>query len=249
MLETVNIDGLGVIPTYNLLIGFGIIFGLIHFERKNKDIDDASKFNIFNVLFLSFLFGFIGSRIFDILFFSKVLSVNNLLNGSSTFMGGLLFALFISIISAKIFRLNYINTLNKLIPFIVISHFFGRIGCFLAGCCFGKETANTLIGVKFPSSSLPYTHYNQVLHIHPTQLYEAFCLALIFIVVEGKKNKIVPYFVMYGFFRFFIEFFRNDPRGDFFLFELLSPSQLMSIIFITMGALLYRYKIPKQNIT
>ena len=91
---------------------------------------------------------------------------------------------------------------------------------FLAGCCFGKETANTLIGV-FPSNSLPYTHHNQVLHIHPTQLYEAFCLALIFIAVEGKKQN-CSYFVMYGFFRFFIEFLEMTRGVIFFYLNYLA---------------------------
>lgn len=238
MFETITINGIGQIPTYNLLVGIGILSGLLYFEHKNKEIDDNVKFKIYNILFLSFFFGFIGSRIFDLIFFSKEFTINNFLSGSSTFMGGLLFAFAFSIISVKLFGLGYLYTLNILIPFVLVSHFFGRIGCFLAGCCFGKESSSSLIGVKYPINSLPYSHYKYVVNTHPTQLYEALCLAIIFVIVKNKENKVASYLLLYGLCRFFIEFYRNDQRGDFF-FGVLSPSQVMSILFFAIGTLLY----------
>lgn len=238
MFENFEILGIGSIPLYNLFIGLGIIFGLLYFEFENKCISDTEKFKIYNVLFSSFIFGFFGARVFDLVFFSSQFSLANIISGSSTYMGGLIFALFFSILTTRMFGLNFLFTFNLLIPFILISHIFGRIGCFFAGCCFGKECVNNLFGVNFPIDSLPYTHYGKEVSIHPTQLYEAFGLLLILIIVRNMKNKIVPYLILYGFIRFLIEFYRNDPRGSF-ITTLISPSQLMSLIFIFVGFLIY----------
>ena len=104
-----------------------------------------------------------------------------------------------------------------------IAHAFGRIGCFLAGCCYGKET-DSWIGVQFP-------------HLHekviPTQLIESgflFLLTgilLVLILVFNFKYTFIVYLGAYSVFRFIIEFFRGDPRGNFL--GIFSPSQVWSI--------------------
>ena len=107
---------------------------------------------------------------------------------------------------------------------ITLAHAFGRIGCFLDGCCYGIETDNW-IGVKFPD--LP----NKVI---PTQLIESvflFILAAIFITLAFKKKFIYSmplYMLSYSIFRFVIEFYRGDYRGKILLG--LSPSQYICIL-------------------
>lgn len=239
MLDHIEIKYFGNISSYNLLIGLGIIFGILYFNYKNKDLSEEYNFKVFNILFGSLIFGFIGSRIFDIIFFYKSLNIDNFLYGSSTFMGGLLFSLISIRIISYIFRINFFSIFNSLVPFILISHFFGRIGCFLAGCCFGKEShIDYFFGVTFPKDSIPYNFYGKETVIHPTQLYESFLLLLIFFIIKNKKNKITPYLIFYGIIRFFIEFFRNDPRGEMII-NLLSPSQFLSLIFMIIGLIIY----------
>jgi len=219
------------------MVGVGVLLGLLYFEKQNPNILEKQKFKLYNVLFISFVFGFFGSRFFELIYFSKTISINNLLTGGSTFMGGLFSALFISVITTSIYKLDYISTLNTFIPFILISHFFGRIGCFLAGCCFGKETNCEIIGVTFPQNSIPFNHYGGYFSLHPTQLYEALGLLFLFLFIRNKKNKIYPYLILYGLLRFQIEFFRNDNRGEF-LIGYFSPSQVFSILFILIGSLI-----------
>jgi|TARA_B110000967_G_scaffold39403_1_gene39099 phosphatidylglycerol:prolipoprotein diacylglycerol transferase len=235
LIEYIEIDGFGSISLYNLLIGIGVIFGLLLFENNNKKLPERVKFKLYNILFLSFIFGFLGARISDLFFFSKAISINNLIYGSSTFMGGLMFAVIFSFISTTFARINFFYVINIFIPFIIISHVFGRLGCFFAGCCYGAETTNNFfLGVKFPVDSIPYFHYGDVIPIHPTQLYESFGLIIILFLTKNKKNKITPYLMYYGILRFIIEFYRNDPRGGL-LFDFFSPSQFLSILFICLG--------------
>jgi phosphatidylglycerol:prolipoprotein diacylglycerol transferase len=112
---------------------------------------------------------------------------------------------------------------------IAVAHAFGRIGCFLDGCCYGIES-DAWYALKFPD--LP----NKVL---PTQLWEAIFLFFLFGVLlalallkKGRFNFTI-YMIAYGIWRFTIEFWRGDHRGS--LIPGLSPSQFWSIILIAGG--------------
>ena len=129
---------------------------------------------------------------------------------------------------------NALFYFNLLIPAIVLGHAFGRVGCFLGGCCYGKETTSFL-GVQFP-------HLDHA--VYPTQLFEAvFELALFAVMLllykRLKGHFLETYCFSYGVFRFFLEFMRGDDRGATGFF--LSPSQVMSILLIVAGVLLLLY--------
>lgn len=106
---------------------------------------------------------------------------------------------------------------------ITLAHAIGRIGCFLAPCCYGKVSE---FGIYFPAIDAT---------VIPTQLYEMiFLLILTAILIplafKNFKYNYVIYLGSYSIFRFIIEFFRGDDRG--FTFLGMSPSQLWSIIII-----------------
>jgi phosphatidylglycerol:prolipoprotein diacylglycerol transferase len=109
---------------------------------------------------------------------------------------------------------------------IAVAHGIGRIGCFLAGCCYGKET-DSWIGMDFPHDGLG--------NVIPTQLIEAiflFVLAgllLSLTMLKDYKYNMLIYLGSYSVFRFVIEFFRGDERGVAFA---LSPSQIWCIIIV-----------------
>lgn len=113
---------------------------------------------------------------------------------------------------------------------IALAHSIGRIGCFLAGCCYGKET-DSWIG-------LPCAHPKPGINVIPTQLIEAIFLLILFGVMLflllkfNFKYNLVVYTFGYSIFRFIIEFFRDDPRGVAFA---LSPSQIFCIVLFVLG--------------
>ena len=148
--------------------------------------------------------------------------------GGSVFYGGLLGGILTAvIIFKKIPQYRYLNDIVA--SSIPLFHFFGRIGCFLAGCCFGIESS---FGFTFHYSIIEEA--NNV-NRFPVQLLEAFVNLLIFILLNNfrrrnlfKQNIIYLYLLFYAVARFFIEFLRGDEyRG--FIFA-LSTSQIISML-------------------
>lgn len=123
---------------------------------------------------------------------------------------------------------------------------FGRMGCLLAGCCFGKPTGSSL-GLVFPPNSpasesefkagLLKSISESSLHVHPTQIYESgasFAIAaLLILYVHGRKRYdgqvFLAFVALYAAVRFALEFLRSDDRGGFFG---LSTSQLIGLLLI-----------------
>jgi phosphatidylglycerol:prolipoprotein diacylglycerol transferase len=126
-------------------------------------------------------------------------------------------------------RPQYRYLLDFVVPAIPLFHFFGRIGCFLAGCCFGIESS---FGFTFNHSIVDEANG---INRFPVQLLEAFINILLFFILDVfrrkklfKQNIIYLYLLLYSFARFFIEFLRGDVyRGFFFV---LSTSQIISIL-------------------
>lgn len=221
-----------ILPSYSVLAFIGgflaLLFVYSRIERFNVD------FGVFLKLFAMCVGGgFVGSRLLFIvtripwLFqnFSLVNLINLLFNGGYVFYGGLFGVLLTILLYAKLSKKYDAENLFSLIaPAIPLFHCFGRIGCFLAGCCYGYELPQPVI-----VNGLSFTRF-------PTQIMEALFEALLFIILifleKHRKNAplLKTYLISYACFRFVIEFFRGDTiRG--FLFG-LSTSQWVSIIIL-----------------
>lgn len=165
-------------------------------------------------------------------------------SGGMTFIGGLIGGVAVFVGVYWLWRLYHYRKqlepagyITDLLPVaaccITVAHGFGRLGCFFAGCCYGKET-DSWLGVKFPQ--LPHK-------VYPTQLYEAIFLFLLFgicsyLTLSKKQKYVMPlYLVCYGVFRFAIEFLRGDQRGQFVTG--LSPSQFWSVCIVLFGVGLF----------
>lgn len=124
---------------------------------------------------------------------------------------------------------------------IIIFHISGRIGCFMAGCCYGKTTTSFL-GVKFPDIEEIGIFHNG-LKCYPTQLFEVAALIVILMVINRGESKFKRYILLYAIARFLIEFFRGDNRGA----QLLgfSPAQIISGLIIILYVFTYLEKIVK----
>jgi len=139
---------------------------------------------------------------------------------------------------------------------VPLAHAFGRLGCLMAGCCHGKET-NAWYGIKMWVEIDPATHGYGWRTVVPVQLFESiilFILAASLIVLfykntGSKKFPLMPvYCIVYGLWRFFIEFARADDRGATIV-SFLTPSQLIAVLLIAVGAgyfLLWYFKLRKK---
>lgn len=223
---------------YGIMVAVGILFafGVIVWYGKKLAVPEKTVDFVFYDGILAVLVGFGAAALFQALYeYIENPEKGFHISGSITFLGGLLGG-------AACFLLGYLLWHKKLpagkgmrdmftiLPCsITVAHGFGRIGCFFAGCCYGKVT-DSWLGVKFPRLPQP---------VHPTQLYEAAFLFILFAVLSWlvltKKGKFnFPIYMMaYGVFRFAIEYLRDDDRGAWI--GSLTPSQFWSVVMVLGG--------------
>ena len=165
---------------------------------------------------------FVGAKTFFALFSSPGgLSTSFLFGGGFVFYGGLLGGLAFLLPWSFWVKEPWPERLPAFLPPLVFSHALGRVGCFLTGCCFGKESS----------------FYGELLHRHPTQLFEALGLFIIgLILMKKEKGRVVFYFLAYPLLRFGLEFLRGDEIRGTFLF--LPTSQTLSLVLLLVAFLL-----------
>ena len=176
----------------------------------------------------------------------KLLFSLDFLRSGGVFYGGLIGALLTGFFLMRRWKLSWWKTADACAPGIALGNFFGRQGCFSAGCCWGKPTTLPW-GVQFTEAGHEITGVPTGIHLHPTQLYESFAMLIVFFFLLWlhKKKKfsgqvILVYAVIYATVRFLIEFVRDDPRGDVLGLTTLtglSTSQLIGLV-VGIGALI-----------
>jgi len=239
------------INTYGVFLALAFLCAIL-ITVKLAERDGLPRDKIYDLSLWMLLASLIGSKLL-MLFTeaeyrtnpSQLLSLDFLRSGG-VFYGGLLGAVVAGYILMKRFRLPWWKTADACAPGIAIGNFFGRQGCFAAGCCWGKPTTLPW-GVKFSAMGHEVTGVPIDIHLHPTQLYESFAMLLVFLFLFWLHKRkrfdgqvILFYAVLYSIIRFLIEFVRDDPRGDIMgLTSMtgLSTSQIISVL-IGIGALI-----------
>jgi len=232
------------INTYGVFLAIAFLCAiLIAVRLARRDGLPAEK--IYDLSLWMLLAGLVGSKI--LMLFTEpdyrenpalFLSLDFLRSGG-VWYGGLLGAVLAGYFLMKRYKLPWWKTADACAPGIAIGNFFGRQGCFAAGCCWGKPTTLPW-GVKFTEAGHQITGVPIDAHLHPTQLYESFGMLLVFLFLFWLHKRkrfdgqvILAYALLYSAIRFSIEFVRDDPRGDVFgLTSLtgLSTSQLISLV-------------------
>ncbi len=237
------------IYSYGFFIVLGAILGVTYLAVRAKKEFNV-PFDTVNNLFLLLLAGaFIGGKFF--LFFENPSfykdNPGELLSGRGfVFYGSLLFCIPIMLWFFRKHKLPVMQMLDIMAIVTVIVHGFGRIGCFMAGCCYGKETHGWL-GVVF-SDPMCFARPLDT-PLHPTQLYSAgmiLMIGLILLYVKGHRKfygqVFLLYLILYGFGRSVVEIFRGDESRGYIIDGVVSHSQFISIIVIAVAVYFYRRK-------
>ncbi|MBI2816657.1 MAG: prolipoprotein diacylglyceryl transferase [Acidobacteria bacterium] len=238
-----------VIPTYGLLVAAGFVAGIVISIRLAQR-EGLSKEKIYNLGIYLALAGMIGSKLFllwqDRAYYwdnPRQLFSLSVLQSGGIFYGGLLVAIGVAVWFAHRNRIRFVKLGDVFAPGVALGHAFGRIGCFSAGCCWGKPTSLPW-GVTFED---PYSHeivgVPLGIKIHPTQLYEAVAEALIFVVLYFQYRRkrfdgqiLGWYLLLYPTVRFLIEFLRShEGPGEGMFWGRLSDAQAVSIVLIATG--------------
>jgi len=232
------------INTYGVFLALAFLCAILIAVRLARR-DGLPSEKIYDLSLWMLLAGLIGSKI--LMLFTEpeyrdnpaqFLSLDFLRSGG-VFYGGLLGAVLAGYFLMKRYKLPWWKTADACAPGIAVANFFGRQGCFAAGCCWGKPTTLPW-GVKFTEKGHEITGVPIDAYLHPTQLYESFAMLLVFFFLLWLHKRkrfdgqvILAYALLYSIIRFAIEFVRDDPRGDVFgLTSLtgLSTSQLISLV-------------------
>lgn len=227
------------IPAYGLMIVIGVISAnLLAVPIIKKYQLDFNDFIILEAY--TFLGAFLGAKLLylwvsraeiDWSRFFEDEYFNQIMQGGFVFYGGLIGGICSAFLAGKLHHIQAMSYIRKLIFLIPWIHCFGRIGCHLAGCCYGKPYGG-LFAVTYPIGSLAPAGVK----LFPVQLVEALgvlVIAIVIILLQVKRNfsyTIELYLVFYGILRIILEYFRFDEVRGAILG--LSTSQWISIILI-----------------
>lgn len=246
--------GIFKLHTYGLMIVIGFLTGLHLIQRQaQKEGIDPNK--IVDLSFWALGLGLLGGRIIYIFtrldyFAQRPLEIFYFWEGGLVFYGGFLGGLFAFWHFGKKFKLPLLKTIDLGVPSLAIAHFFGRIGCFFAGCCYGRPASHDLPwAVIFPPESLAQAG----VPLHPAQLYDALNALIVFsILMWVQKHKkfggqvLLVYMMLYSIGRSIVETYRGDSIRGFVIEGWLSTSQFISI-FVFIAAIILWRRWSKEN--
>ncbi len=224
------------IHSYGVMVALGILaaIGVAGREIERKGIDRET---FYDMAIWAIVAAVAGARLFHVLVYWPVYAADpreiyRLWNGGLVFYGGLLAAAAVCVAFLRRRGLAFLPVADAAALGIPLGLAFGRVGCLLAGCCYGKP-ATVPWAVVFTNASSLATPY---IPLHPTQLYESLAALAIFGALAATRKRFVTpgmrfwtMLILYGIARAALEIFRNDPRGFAGPF---SESQIVSAVLV-----------------
>lgn len=236
------------IYSYGAMIALGMLaaLALAYYRVKKAGLQTDM---VWNIALYGILGGLVGAKLLYIITELGAIIENPalLLDVGNGFViyGGIIGGVLTVWLYCKVKKVSFMDYLDPVIPAVPLAQAFGRIGCFFAGCCYGKAT-DGWCGVVFPAGSLAPAGVPLI----PTQLLSAagdlLIVALMLLVSRHRKYRgqvAAWYMLLYGVGRFLIEFLRNDPRGAV---GILSTSQFLSL-FIVLGGVFFSLLWRRKN--
>lgn len=228
--------------SYGVMVAIGfasaaifIYLGAPKFGFDRNKVTDISIFTLIS--------GIIGARFVYVLinltyYRNNLFEIFDLTKGGLVWYGGFLTSALLLVIYTKVIGYNFWNLTDLMVPFVALAQAFGRIGCFLNGCCYGIEAPNDFI--------FKVTYPGDLFARHPTQIYSALALFMIFIILfEWQKRRrfygeiFLGYCMLYAAERFVMEFLRGDnPR----IIAGFTMSQSIAIIVLVAAIPLFWYR-------
>jgi len=245
--ELITIGGFTV-ASYGVMNMLGYL-AAVWYLLKHRDRVGVDKDTVWNIVFVVILSAILGGKLFYALFVARPTSweewrefFENFRYGF-VFFGGFVVAVTALAVYFRRKKLPLLKMGDYVIVALPLGHALGRVGCFLAGCCYGKPW-NGPWAVTFTNPHSLVDPNLLGVPLHPTQLYEVFANLIIFTLLHfttKRKHRdgtiVLLYAVLYSAARFIIEFFRGDYRGNFYYG--LSPSQLTAVVIVIIAAAIY----------
>lgn len=241
---------------YGVMMAVGLMAGLASWSFVGRKEGRSLNFSS-DLLFWIVIAAILGARLAYIVsewdyFLDHPQQLYRIDQGGLIYYGGLIAATAAVFLFAKVKKQPVLALYDFVATSLPLAHAFGRIGCFLNGCCHGSPTSG-LTGLRYPPGSFAWTRHlserlidsdaQTSLAVHPVQLYEAalgFCVYGLLMVVHRKRKQpgvtTVAYLMAYAIVRFIIEFFRGDERA---MIMGMTIAQIVSLALLVSGILLF----------
>jgi len=245
--------------TYGALLAAAFLIGLwVAGRQARKHGLDATKLTDLAIYVL--IAGLVGAKLLLLITDWAYYSANprelfSILQSGGVFYGGLLGALPVAWWYTRRHAIDGWRAADALVPGLAIGQAIGRLGCFAAGCCYGKPT-DLPWGVTFTNVYSARTVGTPLDHsLHPTQIYESlFTLAIFFgllLVAERKRfhgQVLLTYIGTYAIARFLVEFVRGDAARGFLFDGALSTSQFIAILMLLGAGAVLPYLLKTRRV-
>lgn len=251
MFPTLEIPGLGTLYVYGALLVTAYIVGVIVGGKLGRSIQGMPERRTWELGLVLVVGGMTGAWLGNVMVetfahgkpFGSALSTSPAEAGAGVFYGGLLVGIGSMLLWAWYRGLHPWHALDPFVTAVPLGQAIGRLGCFSAGCCWGKPTTLPW-AVRFPEKAHQITGVPTGVPLHPVQLYAVgahlVLFTVLFLILRRKRfggQIVLIYFVLYGVLRFCLEMLRDDPRG--FYPGGLSTSQGISIVLILLAVALW----------
>jgi len=239
-LGPITLYSYGVLLAVSYLVGLKLAMA----RAKKRNLDSTRVLDLGIYIIVAAL---VGAKLLLLVvdvehYWNNPVEIVSLLRSGGVFYGGLILAVAVAFWYIARHKMPFWTTCDVFAPGIALGHVTGRLGCFAAGCCYGKPT-DVAWGVIF-TDPLAAANVGTPLGIrlHPTQLYEAGAelLILAFLLATERRGRPFPgrtfwlYMFLYAVSRYVIEIYRGDPRGVVPYLG-ISTSQFISVILVPLS--------------
>lgn len=225
--------------SYGVMVAIGFMVATF-FIYKAAPLLGFDRSKIVDINIIALISGIVGARILYVVlnlsyYIHNPLELLNISRGGLVWYGGFLAACISIFLYARVSGYNFWSLLDLMVPYVALAQAFGRIGCFLNGCCYGIESSAAYpLRVLYPGEYIPR---------HPTQLYSAVALFLLFIILKVWQDRrrfcgeiFLGYCMLYPAERFAVEFLRGDnPK----LGLGLTVSQWISLVILAAAVVIF----------
>jgi phosphatidylglycerol:prolipoprotein diacylglycerol transferase len=240
------------IYSYGVLVATGVLLGIWYASRhaarsglNPEKVWNLGIFIVFSAMIVAKIWLILSAWDYYVANPGEIISMTTIQSGG-TFFGGFLGGVLAIFLYTYFERMPVLPVLDTFAVALPLGHAIGRLGCFAAGCCYGKPTSLPW-GVTFTNPIAARIAGTPLgVALHPTQLYEAAAefLNFLFLMWLAKRQRFTgqmlgTYFVLYGIERGTIEFFRGDPGRTLLFHDTISLMQLFSVGLILTGVLLW----------
>lgn len=237
---------IGPIKSYGLMLAISFMVGIWLCVRRGRRIDVATD-TIYDLSFVILISSLVGVRLLYVVthlneFAGQWYHVFMINEGGLTLYGGLVLAIVASVVFCRRRRLSFLRIADTMLPSVALGIGITRLGCFMAGCCYGKP-CSVPWGVHFPEGAPAVARFGSVA-VHPSQLYSSLGGFLIFaLLLLWERGSARPgetagrFLLLYGIHRFVVDFTRYYDPSQQMLFG-WSNNQWLSLVMVLVGSVM-----------